>query len=178
MFKLLKVLVVLVLIVTQTSCATIVDGGDKFVSINVEPSNARIHVKSNQGEDFVRQGSFNLRVDRKASYTLVLESPDYISEEITLKRGLNGWYFGNILFGGIIGLIVDASTGNMWTPKPKVVSAKMVKKDGSNNKASSDRYPDEVIVEFPIQLQLEDGSTKIVIVPIKFMQKAMNGTMA
>lgn len=179
MFSLIRLLAVLILIVTQTSCATIVDGGDKFVSVNVEPSNAKVHVKSNKGEDYIRQGSFNLRVDRKASYTLVIESPDYISEEIVLKRGLNGWIFGNIVFGGIIGVIIDSATGNMWTPKPKIVSAKMVRKGSSNNQAMNDQYPDEVIVEFPIRLQLEDGSSKVVVVPIKFTQKeAVNGSIA
>jgi hypothetical protein len=29
---------------------------------------------------------------------------------------LSGWYFGNLLFGGIIGLaIVDPISGKMWT---------------------------------------------------------------
>jgi len=179
MQKTLKLLVLGLTLLSVTSCATIVDGGDKFVSVNVDPANSKIHVRSNQGEEYVRQGSFNLRVDRKASYTLVVESPNYISEEITVKRGLNGWYFGNILFGGIIGLIVDGVTGNMWTPKPKIVSVKMVKDDGKGpSKASADRYPDEVVIELPIQLQMEDGTTKVVMVPVKFMQKATAAEIA
>lgn len=33
---------------------------------------------------------------------------------------MNGWYIGNLLFGGIIGLlIVDPATGAMWTLIPR-----------------------------------------------------------
>ena len=35
---------------------------------------------------------------------------------------MNGWYFGNILFGGLIGMIaVDPATGAMYTLQPKAV---------------------------------------------------------
>jgi hypothetical protein len=35
---------------------------------------------------------------------------------------VNGWYFGNIIFGGLIGLLaVDPATGAMYTLKPDAV---------------------------------------------------------
>ncbi len=34
---------------------------------------------------------------------------------IILEAGVNGWYFGNIIFGVLLGiLIVDPATGAMW----------------------------------------------------------------
>jgi hypothetical protein len=34
---------------------------------------------------------------------------------VPLTADIDGWYFGNLLFGGLIGiLIVDPATGAMW----------------------------------------------------------------
>lgn len=36
-------------------------------------------------------------------------------QTVPLTADIDGWYFGNILFGGLIGmLIVDPATGAMW----------------------------------------------------------------
>jgi hypothetical protein len=40
----------------------------------------------------------------------------YATQSTEIKSALNGWYIGNILFGGVIGLlIVDPASGTMWT---------------------------------------------------------------
>lgn len=53
------------------------------------------------------------------SYTVRLELQGYRTDEIVLKSQISGWYFGNILFGGLIGLlIVDPATGAMWNIAP------------------------------------------------------------
>ncbi len=40
----------------------------------------------------------------------------------TLSAGLDGWYIGNILFGGLIGmLIVDPATAAMWKLDDRIV---------------------------------------------------------
>jgi hypothetical protein len=37
-------------------------------------------------------------------------------QNVDLKASMNPWYIGNIIFGGLIGLvIVDPLTGAMWT---------------------------------------------------------------
>lgn len=37
------------------------------------------------------------------------------NQTVPLSADISGWYFGNILFGGLIGmLIVDPATGAMW----------------------------------------------------------------
>ena len=51
----------------------------------------------------------------KAEYQLRLSAPGYDERIIPITFSLDGWYFGNILFGGLIGmLIVDPATGAMW----------------------------------------------------------------
>ena len=51
----------------------------------------------------------------RAKYTFTFKKDGY--PDVVKKRNayLNGWYFGNIIFGGLIGiLIVDPATGAMW----------------------------------------------------------------
>jgi hypothetical protein len=51
----------------------------------------------------------------KESYTVTISLPGYQTKEIHVECKLNGWYFGNIFFGGVIGmLIVDPATGAMY----------------------------------------------------------------
>lgn len=44
-----------------------------------------------------------------------LSNPGYDDKVIPITFSIDGWYFGNILIGGLIGLlIVDPATGAMW----------------------------------------------------------------
>jgi hypothetical protein len=43
-----------------------------------------------------------------------------------LKATLSGWYFGNIIFGGLIGMLaVDPATGAMWNIEPGKIDRKL-----------------------------------------------------
>jgi hypothetical protein len=51
----------------------------------------------------------------KAKYTIEASKSGYETSRSPIAAGINGWYFGNLLFGGVIGmLIVDPATGAMW----------------------------------------------------------------
>lgn len=51
----------------------------------------------------------------RQDYTVTFEKEGYEKQTIIIGAKLNGWYLGNILFGGLIGiLIVDPLTGAMW----------------------------------------------------------------
>jgi hypothetical protein len=52
-------------------------------------------------------------------YRLVFELPSYSPAEVRLESTLSGWYWGNIVLGGLIGmLIVDPLTGAMYNLTP------------------------------------------------------------
>jgi len=51
---------------------------------------------------------------------LEVEKPGYQKGEINITATVNGWYFGNFIFGGLLGLlIIDPITGAMYTLSPK-----------------------------------------------------------
>jgi hypothetical protein len=57
-------------------------------------------------------------------YTVNFSMPGYETKTANLGTSVNGWYFGNILFGGVIGLlIVDPATGAMYRLDQQAVQA-------------------------------------------------------
>lgn len=54
-------------------------------------------------------------LDKRQEYVVKIEKEGYQPVEITLKKGVSGWVFGNILFGllgGAIGLTIDLASGS------------------------------------------------------------------
>ena len=55
-----------------------------------------------------------------------LTKEGYLPLERQLEASINGWYFGNIIFGGLIGiLIVDPATGAMWKISEENINVKL-----------------------------------------------------
>jgi hypothetical protein len=110
-------------------CASIVDGRGRKISVRSEPSDAKVTVFNSKGTELnSQQTPATFLLERStgyfsgANYRLVIEKPGYVPTEVALKSTIDGWYFGNIIFGGVIGLlIIDPATGAMWTLSPRDV---------------------------------------------------------
>lgn len=114
--------VVLAALFLLSSCASIVSKGTYPLSVNSSPNNAKVSITDKKGTE-VYLGNTPATVKlkagagffAKAEYQLKLSSPGYDEKVVPINFKLDGWYFGNILFGGLIGmLIVDPATGAMW----------------------------------------------------------------
>ena len=54
-------------------------------------------------------------VFRREAYTLKFSREGYESKTTALTSSVNGWYFGNLLFGGALGMLIIApATGAMY----------------------------------------------------------------
>jgi hypothetical protein len=52
---------------------------------------------------------------------MTFQKEGYEPQTATLQKELDAWYLGNILLGGLIGmLIVDPLTGAMWKLPPEI----------------------------------------------------------
>jgi len=116
-----RFLIILVLAII-TGCATIISESSYPVSVNSVPSEATFTVSNRAGQE-VQSGTTPQVVTLKASsgyfksetYTIVLSKDGSEDNVYTISSSLDGWYWGNILFGGLIGmLIVDPLTGAMY----------------------------------------------------------------
>ena len=104
------------------------------VSVKSDPSDAHVRVFDKKGVEVTTQQTPAILSLKRggtystAKYRVVIEKEGYQPAEVTVKSTINGWYFGNLLFGGLIGmLIVDPATGAMWTLTPKDVSTVLQK---------------------------------------------------
>ncbi len=61
----------------------------------------------------------------KKNQKVKIELQGYKPYELILNRKTNGWIWGNILFGGIIGIIIDASSGAMYRLTPDQIEAQL-----------------------------------------------------
>jgi hypothetical protein len=104
-----------------TSCASILSKSTYPVSFTSSPVGAHISVKKNGV--VVHEGTTPSTVTLAASsgffsaanYEVTYSKKGYPSQTVPMATTIDGWYVGNILFGGLIGLlIVDPATGAMW----------------------------------------------------------------
>lgn len=118
-----------------TGCASIIDGGTKTVTIKSTPTGAKVTVVNEKTKEAVASGvtpaALVLKRDngffQNASYRVSIEKDGHKPYELLVQSTLNGWYFGNLLFGGLIGMIiVDPATGAMWTFQPSEYNATLV----------------------------------------------------
>ncbi|MCO4294079.1 PEGA domain-containing protein [Solitalea sp. MAHUQ-68] len=119
----------------STSCASIVSRSSYPISINSTPSEAKVSITDKKGiEIYTGQTPANLKLKSgsgffgKARYQVKLEKPGYDPKIVPVEFKLNGWYFGNIVFGGLIGmLIVDPATGAMYRLETEFVNETLIK---------------------------------------------------
>ncbi|VAX33145.1 hypothetical protein MNBD_NITROSPIRAE02-37 [hydrothermal vent metagenome] len=115
-------IVSLMFILFISGCASIVSKSNYPVAINSVPDGATITITAKNGQQ-IYKGKTPTTVTLKsgagfftgASYKVTFEKPGYEPQTAVIEKELDGWYIGNVLFGGLIGLlIVDPATGAMW----------------------------------------------------------------
>lgn len=110
----------LFLLLTQ-ACGTIMQGTTQQVGISSNPSDANVTIN---GQTY---GKTPMIIDlkRKDSHMVKIELDGYQPYETTLTRSTSGWVWGNILFGGLIGLVVDSSAGGMYKLTPEQIDSEL-----------------------------------------------------
>lgn len=124
---------VALLALAASGCATIVAKSTQSVTVTSVPPSAAVTI-TNRAGTLVHSGTTPLTVSLKKgagyfkpeSYTLRFTREGFEPRELKLTGTVSGWYFGNIVFGGLIGMLaVDPSTGAMYKLQPDTVEATM-----------------------------------------------------
>lgn len=110
-------------LIAVSGCASIVSQSSYPVTINSTPPGATVVIKNRSGAEMHKaQTPTTITLDAdsgffsKAEYTMEFRKEGFEPATATLNATLNPWYIGNIVFGGLIGLlIVDPATGAMWS---------------------------------------------------------------
>ncbi len=103
-------------------CATIVEGTNQTVTVTTAPSGAMCELKQDgQTVAVVNPTPGSVMVEKsKDNISVTCNKDGYQGGGASLASEFQGMTFGNILFGGIIGLAVDAASGAMHEYKPSV----------------------------------------------------------
>ncbi len=96
-----------------SGCATVVNGGSQDVSVSTNPPGATCTVdRVGASVGVINPTPGKLSVSRsKNALDLTCNKPGYQTSATTVASTFNGWTFGNLLIGGLIGFGVDAATG-------------------------------------------------------------------
>ena len=128
-----------------SNCATIVSSNKYSLHIRTDPKRANVVITDKKGRKYF-EGRTPTTVKLKsgagffsrAEYSVKISSPGYSDSVIPVEFKLNGWYFGNVLLGGFIGmLIIDPATGAMWKIADPIIDETLIKADGSASTSPS-----------------------------------------
>lgn len=105
-----------------SGCASIVSDSQYPVSVITTPAGATFEVRNRAG-NVIHSGTTPGSVTLKSgagyfkgeTYTIAFRKEGFADQQTTLNSSLDGWYWGNIIFGGLIGMLaVDPATGAMY----------------------------------------------------------------
>ncbi len=121
MNSLKRVTPAILLFIFLTGCGTIIHGTTEQVGVTSSPSGATVEIDNTKiGETPLTQ-----ELSRKDSHSVKVSMDGYESYEMIINRNTSGWVWGNIVFGGLIGLAVDATTGGMYKLNPNEINAQL-----------------------------------------------------
>lgn len=109
-------------------CATIIKGSKHKVTINSTPSQANVVIKTTGGiVAYEGTTPVTTEVSKKNEYLVTLTMEGYKEKTVSItKDGIQGWFWGNILCGGIIGIVVDLVTGAINDLAPDQINVQLV----------------------------------------------------
>lgn len=138
----IKIISLILSVSIFTSCATILSDSDYVVQVSSNPSDANFKITNSSGT-VIQTGKTPASVSLSAKkgffsgakYNISFDKPGFASQNVQVSADIDGWYIGNLLFGGFIGfLIIDPMTGAMWKLDP-VANASLSKSISQNKEA-------------------------------------------
>lgn len=123
MNKYIYTLVAIAVSTLTPSCCSIIKGSTQEVGIASNPAGANVTING----ELKGVTPTTLKLDRDKQYTIVLTKPGYEPYSAALTHSVSGWVWGNVFFGGLIGLAIDAGTGNLHNIEPEHIQANLTK---------------------------------------------------
>jgi len=106
-----------VVVLSLSSCATIVSGGSPKIILDGDVDEHVTIVTEKQVYNDVTL-PYQVKVNRHAidGQRITIKSDNYEYKDVMLEKKVNEWAFGNIIFGGLIGWGVDLLTNCVSKP--------------------------------------------------------------
>ena len=156
-----------------TGCASIVSRNRYPITITSVPTEARVVITNNRGVAIYTGNTpavLSLKAGNgffsKAGYQVTFEKEGYDTKVVPIEFKLDAWYFGNVIFGGLVGLlIVDPATGAMFRLKTDFLHETLARSTAHNvEKEQLKVYSlDEIPDNWKSHLVAMDENTKLTI---------------
>lgn len=108
----------------MTGCATILGGGtNQPVNVSSSPAGAHYTIKSSSGIQMADGAApATVLLPRKNEYQVTVTMDGYRPQVLALTKGVNGWIWGNLFVGWLVGFVVDFASGSAYKLEPAVIS--------------------------------------------------------
>lgn len=141
-------------------CASIVTGTEQSLTFNSEPDGATVIVAGKT----LGKTPLTVKVPKDKNMSLTFEKEGYKPFTTQLSTTLQGWFWGNIVFGGLLGSTTDGISGAMhqYSPDQYFVTLVPDKPYGVADATKSRRIK-ELFVAFgsDIRAQLATGDGEV-----------------
>ena len=117
----------LVLTFLTYNCAAIFKGTSESVAFSTDPSGAKVFVNG----QYMGTTPCQIPLPSKGTYTIEFKKEGYDPSTYTIMNHVGaGWVVLDVLFTGLIGVVVDAATGAWYELDTRVVNAMLEKQRG------------------------------------------------
>lgn len=118
-----RALIPIIACAALAGCASIVEGTDQTITVSSNPSGALCVLERGWGQiGVVNLTPGMVHVEKSSDEITVRCSKDGYHDGVgVLVSEFEGMTAGNIIFGGIVGLAVDAGSGAMYYYPPSIV---------------------------------------------------------
>jgi hypothetical protein len=145
----MRYLIVLLVLLISSGCATITRGTQEVMVIETTPPKASVRLSQN-GEIKNCESPCSIKVKRRGSLDIEIEKEGFEPFETNVTSSIDGGgaagMAGNVVLGGIIGAGVDAGSGAMHSHKPNplvVTLAPVETESATGRRAAIDLPADE-----------------------------------
>jgi hypothetical protein len=122
----MKILGSIAVALCVSACGTVTRGTTEDVTFNSAPAGARVQISTGL---VCPATPCTFQINRKQEFVAHFEMDGYQPQQIPVKTGVSGGgaagFAGNLIVGGVVGMVVDASTGSTLDHSPNPVFAQM-----------------------------------------------------
>lgn len=153
-----------------TGCATVVKGRSQVLAVNTDPVGASCTLRRNDGTvGAVNPTPGTVQISKAGvPIDVTCIRHGYLEANVRLSPSVQGWTAGNAVFGGVVGLIVDAGSGAIYEYPGEIV-VKLTPASFSST-ALRDAYLDERRAELELDKTINQADRELLLMEIEDMR--------
>ncbi|WP_323751422.1 PEGA domain-containing protein [Marinobacter sp.] len=152
--KSLLLLTLSILVSLASGCASIVTGTDQNLTFNSEPEDATVTVSGR----VLGKTPLTVLVDKGTNQSITFEKEGYKTHTAQLSTTTNPWFFGNVVFGGLVGSTTDGVSGAIHEFSPDQYFVTLTPDSPTGLSSSRPRKIKELLIAFSGEIRHELAS--------------------